>query len=75
MLLPYLAGTRFTIQVNQDGFKCILTMAHATGKLTQWRLRLSELALDVVHRSGMKHQAADALSHLDYTAPDTFWLN
>lgn len=30
--------------------------------LTQWRLRLYEFNLDLIHRSGMENQAADAQS-------------
>lgn len=37
-------------------------MAKATGRLTRWRLRLSEFEFDIFRRIGIKHQAADALS-------------
>lgn len=37
-------------------------MADATGKLAQECLRLSEFEFFIVHRAGIKHEAADALS-------------
>lgn len=45
-------------------------MSDATGKLTRWRLRLSELELDVVHRARVKHYAVDALSRLPTSGAD-----
>lgn len=38
------------------------TMVEATGKLAQWRLRLSDFEFDIVHRTSMKNQGAEALS-------------
>lgn len=42
-------------------------MTDATGKLARWRLKLSEFKLGVLHRAGIKHEAADALSRLPAT--------
>lgn len=39
-------------------------MTDATGKWVGWRIRLKELEFDVVHREGIKNQAAEALSSL-----------
>lgn len=45
-------------------------MSDATGKLVRWRLRLSELEFDVLHRARIKHHAADALFRLSTTGTD-----
>ncbi len=39
-------------------------MSEAKGKLARWRLRLQEMDFEVVHRPGIVHRAADALSRL-----------
>lgn len=45
-------------------------MTDNSGKLACWRLRLVEFELDAVHRAGVKHQAADAVSRLPTTGID-----
>ena len=70
LLRPYLEGTRYTIRTDHDALRWILNMADATGKLARWRLRLAEYEFDVVHRAGVKHQAADALSRLPTDGED-----
>lgn len=47
--------------------KRALDLTNATGGLTQWSLRLPDFDFDVVHRAGLKHLAADALSRLTTT--------
>lgn len=61
MLRPYLEGSRFTIRTHHDALQWILNMADATDKSARWRLRLSELEFDIVHRAGVTHQPADIL--------------
>lgn len=45
-------------------------MTDSSGKIAQWRLRLSEFDFIIVHRAGSKQQAADALSRLDTNGND-----
>lgn len=47
-----------------------MNLLDATSKLAQLHPRLSEKEIDVVHRAGIKHQAADALSYLATTGED-----
>lgn len=70
ILRSYLKGSRFTIRTDHQALRWILNMSDATGKMEIWRLRLSELELDVVHRAGVKHQAAEALSRLPFSGDD-----
>lgn len=39
-------------------------MSDASGRLARWRLRPSKSEIGIMHRTGIKHQAADALSRL-----------
>lgn len=41
--------------------KWIINLKDATGELVPWKLRLSDLARDVVHCSGTRHKKTDAL--------------
>lgn len=68
-------GARFTIRTDHDALRWILNMADATGKLARWRLRLSKYEFDVVHRAGIKHQSADALSRLTTSGNDDTTLD
>lgn len=49
-------------------------MAEETGNMALWRLQLPELELDVVHRTGVAHQAAYALYRLYTTFPETNFI-
>lgn len=72
---PINISTRFPIRTDHDALRWLLNMTDVTGTLAQWRLRLSELELDVVHRAVIKRQAADSLSRLETTDPDTSKMN
>lgn len=50
-------------------------MTDETGKLAHWLLRLSKLEFDAVHRAGIKHQTAEALSRFPTTGNDKMLLN
>lgn len=70
VIWPYLVSRRFTIRTDRDSLKIIFSLADATGRLARWRLRLSEFDVDVRHRAGIKHQAADVHSRLTNTEKD-----
>lgn len=71
VLRPYLKINRSTIRTGRDSLKWILNLSDSTGRFARWRLCLSEFEFDVVHKAGVKHQAADALSRLPATGADT----
>lgn len=48
----------------------MLNLADSAVQLASWCLRLSEFDFVVIHRDGMKHEAADALSRLSRTGKD-----
>lgn len=45
-------------------------MSDGFNKLTWWRLRMSEFDFDILYRSGIKHQAKDALSRFSTVESD-----
>lgn len=55
------------ILVNYDSLRWILKLTTSTKNITHWRLRLLEFELDIVHRAGLNHLAADAPSRLQTT--------
>ena len=69
-LRPYLEGQRFTLRTDHDSLRWIMNLSDASGRLQRWRLRLADFEYDVVHRAGIKHQAADALSRMPTDGSD-----
>lgn len=63
-LRSYSKGARPAIETDHKAIRRVLTMAEATGKLVQWRLRILEIEIYIVQRAGIKYQAANALSRL-----------
>lgn len=70
ILRPYLEGSRFTIRTDHQALKWLMNLSDASGRLQRWRLRLQPFEYDIVHRPGVKHQAADAMSRLNTTGTD-----
>lgn len=71
-LFSYLEGTRITVQKDHEPLKAKLNLADATCKLACWRLRLSEVEFDAVHRAVVKNQTADALWRFPTIGEDWF---
>ena len=63
-LRPYIEGTKFTIRTDHDALRWLMTLTESTGRLTRWRLRLSEFDFVIQYRPGRVHQVPDALSRL-----------
>lgn len=70
LLQPYLEGTHFIKPTDHDVLTWILSLADATRKLAQWRLRLSEMEFDVAHCARIEHQSVDERSRLSTTGKD-----
>lgn len=58
-------------RTDRHALRWILNFADATGKLARQRLMLFEHDLEITHRAGVKHQAAEALSELLTTGVDS----
>lgn len=59
---PYLKDKRLSIQTNLNLLRRILNLPDATGKFVRLRLCLSNYDFRIVHRAGVKHQAANSPS-------------
>lgn len=64
LLRPYLAWAYYIIRTDRRKLGEVLTIADVTDKLGQWRSPLSGFELDIVHRAGIKPQAANMRSLL-----------
>ena len=60
----YVHGVPFTVVTDHQPLIYLLTASTLTGKLARWALLLAEYDISIEHRSGIKHQNADALSRL-----------
>lgn len=69
---PYLDRKRFTVRTDYVSLKWIFNLADLTGRLARWRLLLSEIYLDVVHRAGINPQATDGLLPLETETEGTY---
>lgn len=75
LLRPNLDRARFKIGSDHDALHWGLNLGNVSAKLARWLLRLSKFEFDVVPRSGIKHQAADALWRLSSDRRDKTELN
>lgn len=63
-LRPYLEYKWFTVYTDHAAFRWLLTIADPSGRLTRWRLRLSEFDFVVVYKTGKINTQAEAMSRL-----------
>ena len=61
---PYLFGKKFTLRTDHGSLKWLRNFKEPEGQLARWLEKLEEYDFDVVHRQGLKHGNADALSRL-----------
>ena len=57
---PYLLGSEFLVRTDHKSLTWLNQSKNS--RLIRWALRLEEFKFDITHRSGKKHQHADALS-------------
>ena len=63
-LRPCLMGERFTVFSHQASLRWLLTITQPSGRLTRWRLRLSEFDFEVGCKKGIFNTQADSLYRL-----------
>jgi len=69
---PYLHGTNFTLYINHQPIKWLMTNDKLTGKLACWALILQKYEFKVIHQPGITHQNADTMSRKPFITPEDF---
>jgi hypothetical protein len=59
---PYLYGTNFTLYIDHQPIKWLMTNYKLIGKLVRWALILQEYEFKVIHRPRITHQNTDTIS-------------
>jgi len=62
LLRPYLHGTKFKAVTDHSALKWLMSIKEPTGRLERWSLYLQAYDFEIIHRSGITHSNADALS-------------
>ncbi len=68
-LRHYLWGRPFTVVTDASSLTYLRGVKDPTGRLARWSLALQESSFDVVHRKGVNHKNADALSRVMWNKP------
>ena len=64
---PYLLGNHFTVVVDQQALKWLMSLRDPTGRLAKWDLTFQGYDFTFQYRSEKDHGNADALSRRVYT--------
>ena len=59
---PYIYGSKFLLCTDHKALTWIKTKKDPNGRVTRWRLKLSEYDYDIIYKSGKDNEHADALS-------------
>jgi hypothetical protein len=69
---PYFYGTNFTLYIDHQPIKWLMTNDKLTSKLARWAFILQEYEFKVIHRPGIIHQNADTMSRRPLTTSEDF---
>ena len=64
---PYLLGHRFQLRTDHGPLKWLYQVKDPEGQVAWWIEKLQEFDFEVIHRRGLRHTNADALSRLPCT--------
>ncbi len=64
---PYIYGKKFTLQTDHTALRSILSAQDMNGQAARWQMALADYEFDVIHRPGVQHGNADAMSRLVFT--------
>ena len=60
----YLLGRRIALRTDHNSLVWLMRFKHIEGQLARWLEELVQFDMEIVHRSGKKHQNADGLSRI-----------
>ncbi len=69
---PYIYGTNFTLYIDHQPIKWLMTNNKLTGKLAHWAFILQDYEFKVIHRLDITHQNADTMSRRPLTTSEDF---
>ncbi len=69
---PYLYGTNFTLYIDHQPIKWLMTNDKLTSKLTHWAFILQKYEFKVIHRPNITHQNADTMSWRPFITSEDF---
>ncbi len=69
---PYLYGTNFTLYIDHQPIKWLMTNDKLTGKLARWALIFQEYEFKVIHRPSITHQNTDTMSWRPFITSEDF---
>ena len=61
---PYLLGEKFLLRTDHHSLKWLQNFKEPEGQLARWLEKLQQFQFEIVHRPGIKHGNADALSRI-----------
>jgi len=69
---PYLYGTNFTLYIDHQVIKWLMTNDKLTSKLARWALILQEYEFKIIHRPAITHKNANTMSRRPFVASKDF---
>ena len=63
----YLMGQKFYVVTDHSALKWLMHTKEPVNRIARWIMFLQQFNFEILHRSGNKHQNADALSRREYT--------
>ncbi len=60
----YLLGRHFTLRTDHNSLTWLMSFKEPQGQIARWLEELSQYDMTIIHRPGLKHQNADALSRV-----------
>jgi hypothetical protein len=69
---PYLYGTNFTLYIDHQPIKWLMTNDKLTSKLARWALIFHEYEFKVIHRPSITHQNAETISRRPLTTSEDY---
>ena len=64
---PYLLGHRFQLRTDHSSLQWLYRTKEPEGQVARWLEKMQQFEFEIIHRKGMRHTNADALSRLPFT--------